>query len=559
MSVQIYTALVLLVAVVRLVELRVAKAHDAANLARGGREFGRTHYPVMVVLHVGLLVGCIAEVWLLDRPFLPWLGWPMLALLVAAHGCVGGVSAPRPQWTTRVIVVPGGLITSGPNRYLRHRTTSRWSSRASPCAVHTAWLTDSSSPPQCRASDGSDPDRGTGAVTVAHRPHVSYDADVVVVAWADWPGCRHDAARTGMHTIVVEQRPGTVDKACGEGLMPTAVARLRALGVRPAGQPFHGIRYVEGRHQAEAFFSAGTGLGVRRTALHAALAEAARSAGVHRVTGRVSDIQQDETSVTAAGVRARWLLAADGLHSGVRRSMALESSPRRPDRRPARYGLRRHVAIEPWTDLVEVHWSTDAEAYVTPVGSRQVGVAVLFSGRGHYDRWLERFPLLAERLRGVPSSSHIRGSGPLLQQTRNRVAGRVLLVGDAAGYVDALTGEGINVGLASAQAAVDCIRRRPAPGVRGALGSVCLCRTARSRRDSSGRATSRCCGRPIVPAATRFPRIFAAIVDRLAELGPQRNAQTGAAGGQGLSSQEIATSALRTKNRLPHPSGERNA
>ena len=122
MSVQIYTALVLLVAAVRLVELRVAEAHDAANLARGGREFGRTHHPVMVVLHVGLLVGCIAEVWLLDRPFLPWLGWPMLALLVAAHAlrwwCIRTLGQ---QWTTRVIVVPGaGLVTSGPYRYLRH-------------------------------------------------------------------------------------------------------------------------------------------------------------------------------------------------------------------------------------------------------------------------------------------------------------------------------------------------------------------------------------------------------------------------------------------------------
>lgn len=344
---------------------------------------------------------------------------------------------------------------------------------------------------------------------------MSYDADVVVVGGGPIGlAAATYAARAGMHTIVVEQRPGTVDKACGEGLMPTAVARLRALGVRPPGQPFHGIRYVEGRHQAEAFFSAGTGLGVRRTALHAALAEAAGAAGVHCVTGRVGAIQQDETSVTAAGVRARWLLAADGLHSGVRRSMALESSPRRSARRPRRYGLRRHVAIEPWTDLVEVHWSTDAEAYVTPVGSRQVGVAVLFSGRGHYDRWLERFPLLAERLRGVASSSHIRGAGPLLQQTRHRVAGRVLLVGDAAGYVDALTGEGINVGLASAQAAVDCIRHdRPQDyEARWKL----LSRPYRTLTEGLVWARHQPLLRPaIVPAATRFPGVFAAIVDRL--------------------------------------------
>lgn len=342
-----------------------------------------------------------------------------------------------------------------------------------------------------------------------------FDADVVVVGGGPIGlAAAIHAARGGMRTVVIEQRAGTVDKACGEGLMPTAVARLRALGVRPSGHPFHGIRYVEGRHQAEAFFSAGTGLGVRRTALHAALAAAAGSAGVQCVTGRVEDVDQDATSVTAAGMRARWLLAADGLHSGVRRAMALESSRRSPARRPRRYGLRRHVAIEPWTDLVEVHWSTDAEAYVTPVGPRQVGIAVLFSGRGHYDGWLERFPLLAARLRGIPSSSHIRGAGPLLQQSSRRVCGRVLLVGDAAGYVDALTGEGINVGLASAAAAVDCIRQdRP---LDYEARWTRLSRPYRTLTEGLVWARHQPLLRPaIVPAATRFPSLFAAIVDRL--------------------------------------------
>jgi flavin-dependent dehydrogenase len=344
---------------------------------------------------------------------------------------------------------------------------------------------------------------------------VRYDADVLVVGGGPigLAAATH-AARAGMSTIVVEQRSGTVDKACGEGLMPTAVARLRSLGVRPPGQPFHGIRYVEGRRSAEAFFTAGTGLGVRRTALHQALDQVAATAGVDRIQARVAEIGQDATAVTAAGLRSRWLLAADGLHSGVRRALGLELPVQRHRRVPRRYGLRRHVAVEPWTDLVEVHWSPHAEAYVTPVDPYQVGVAVLFSGRGYYDDWLMQFPGLAERLRGVPVASRIRGAGPLLQRTRRRSSGRVLLIGDAAGYVDALTGEGINVGLASAVAAVDCIERGRPGEYEGQW--VRLSRPYRALTEGLLRARYQPLLRPaIVPAAQRFPRIFTAIVDRL--------------------------------------------
>jgi methyltransferase len=144
MGERLYAGLVLLVAVVRLIELRVARQHDRASFARGGLEFGRSHYSLMVALHVGLLLGCIAEVWLLDRPFLSWLGWPMLVLLVAAHAlrwwCIRALG---PQWTTRVIVVPGtGLVTSGPYRYLRHPNYVAvvLEGIALPL-VHTAWLT----------------------------------------------------------------------------------------------------------------------------------------------------------------------------------------------------------------------------------------------------------------------------------------------------------------------------------------------------------------------------------------------------------------------------------
>jgi len=80
-----YTLLVLAVAVERLIELRLSNRHAAWAFAHGGVETGRRHYPPMVLLHTGLLIACVGEVWLADRPFLPWLGWPMLAVVLLAQ------------------------------------------------------------------------------------------------------------------------------------------------------------------------------------------------------------------------------------------------------------------------------------------------------------------------------------------------------------------------------------------------------------------------------------------------------------------------------------------
>ena len=167
----------------------------------------------------------------------------------------------------------------------------------------------------------------------------------------------------------------------------------------------------------------------------------------------VTSVSQDENSVTAAGITARYLVAADGLHSPISRTLGLDR-PIRGDRH--RWGLRRHFAVEPWTDFVEVHWSDRSEAYLTPVGPALVGVAVLSSDRGSFEEQLAAFPDLASRLTGSEAGT-VRGAGPLRRRTIRRADGRVLLVGDAAGYVDALTGEGIAVSLACARSLVDCV------------------------------------------------------------------------------------------------------
>jgi flavin-dependent dehydrogenase len=281
------------------------------------------------------------------------------------------------------------------------------------------------------------------------------------------------AVRAGLSVVVHEPRTGPVDKACGEGLMPAAVTALADLGIDPKGAPLRGIRYLDAGHCVEAVFRSGPGRGVRRTVLHAALLEAVAGAGIEILHSPARSVSQDDAGVdveaamasrgavgrsTSRSVRSRYLVAADGLHSPLRRQLGLEAQALIP----RRFGLRRHFRLEPWTDRVEVHWSGDTEAYVTPVAAESVGVALLTSRREGFDQQLRAFPALVERLGGTAygsdeqggARSPVRGAGPLRQRSRHRVAGRVLLVGDASGYVDALTGEGIALALAQARAAV---------------------------------------------------------------------------------------------------------
>ncbi|MER6977293.1 isoprenylcysteine carboxyl methyltransferase family protein [Streptomyces carpinensis] len=138
-----YMLLVVAVAAERVGELLVARRNAAWTLARAGVEHGRGHYPVMVVLHTGLLVCCLAEPALLHRPFLPALGWPMLALVVLAQAlrwwCITTLG---PYWNTRVIVVPGArLVRSGPYRWLRHPNYVAVVVEITALPlVHSAWL-----------------------------------------------------------------------------------------------------------------------------------------------------------------------------------------------------------------------------------------------------------------------------------------------------------------------------------------------------------------------------------------------------------------------------------
>lgn len=322
-----------------------------------------------------------------------------------------------------------------------------------------------------------------------------------------------EARLAGYEAVVLEPRAVPVDKACGEGLMPGALGELHRLGVDPDGYSFAGISYRDPHRKVDHRFASGPGRGVRRTTLHAALHARSLELGVHHVQAKVRQIAQTADAVTAAGVQGRWLLACDGLHSGVRRLSGLQP-PRRSAAllRRRRFGLRRHFRVRPWGDLVEVHWGAGVEAYVTPVADDVVGVALLGPAGVDFEAALAGFTELAEQLSGAEPLGPVRGAGPLRQHSQRRTAGRIRLVGDASGYVDALTGEGLRVGLAQARVAVATIQD-------SAAYEAAWSRATRDYRVlTSGLltwATSPARG-AIVPVAARIPRLYGAVVERIA-------------------------------------------
>jgi flavin-dependent dehydrogenase len=200
------------------------------------------------------------------------------------------------------------------------------------------------------------------------------------------------------------------------------------------------------------------------------------------------------------------MVAADGLHSAVRRAVGIGVRAGRP----RRYGVRWHFSVPTWSEFVEVHWSPWGEAYVTPVEPDLVGVAILSRHRPD----LAWFPRLAQRLRDTPAKPP-RGCGPLRQVVSRRVAGRVLLVGDAAGYEDALTGEGISLAVKQAGAAVAAIIDEAPLSYEAAWRRIT--RDYRLLTRGLVLATASPAGRRVVvPATSLLPGVFGRAVNRLA-------------------------------------------
>ena len=266
------------------------------------------------------------------------------------------------------------------------------------------------------------------------------------------------AAGGGLDVLLVERRRFPVDQACGEGLLPAGLRALERLGAAARidgseASPISAIRWVDPAGPAlSVALPAPGGLGVRRSALSAALRAVAGEAGVqfleaealHHRRGR-AEVELLTTSGPAAG---RLLAAADGRASPIRLREGLDGRRGGSDR----FGVRRHLALPGWGSEVEVHLGQGVEAYVTPAGAGRVGVAFLFEGAapGGWPALLAGFPDLSARLRGAEPLSEDRGAGPLVRRARARVKDRLVLLGDAAGSVDPLSGEGVSLALAGA-------------------------------------------------------------------------------------------------------------
>jgi flavin-dependent dehydrogenase len=265
----------------------------------------------------------------------------------------------------------------------------------------------------------------------------------------------------GLSCLVVDRLAPPIDKPCGEGLMPDALAALRHIGVDvgPAhGATLRGIRFTNGRDVVEAPFPDGVGLGVRRPVLHQLLIDRAEALGIPmRWRTRTELIDEHAARLDGHVAKFRWLIGADGPGSHVRRWAGLDAS-RSAHRR---YAQRRHYRLRPWSEFVEIHWGQGGQFYVTPVGEQEV--CVVFVGRSPrpgLEGALTHFPRLAERLSCAPHTSDLRGA-PSVTRTLQRVAsGSVALVGDASGSIDVIAGEGLAMAFRQATALARCLADR---------------------------------------------------------------------------------------------------
>jgi flavin-dependent dehydrogenase len=266
------------------------------------------------------------------------------------------------------------------------------------------------------------------------------------------------ARRKGLDVVVADGGRPEIDKSCGEGLMPDALATLAGLGIeldRRAGQPFHGIRFLGRDASVEARFPQGAGLGMRRTALHGALAGEAQRASVRLLwNAPVWPIGEAALRAGDETVRSRYIAGADGGNSALRRWAGLDARASEG----LRYGFRRHYRVEPWTDHVEVHWSSGCQIYVTPVAPDVVCVASLARTADlRLDLALTRFPELNRRLRGAEPLTSERGGVSASRRLRRVTNGNVALIGDASGSLDAVTGEGLCQAFRQAEALADAL------------------------------------------------------------------------------------------------------
>jgi flavin-dependent dehydrogenase len=267
------------------------------------------------------------------------------------------------------------------------------------------------------------------------------------------------ARRKGFSVIVADGAEPPIDKACGEGMMPETQAALRNLGVEipaSAGFRFRGIKFVQDGVHATADFSAGQGIGIRRTVLHEYLIQEAEKCGVHLLWKTpVTGIADHGVHLPGGEVPSRWIVGADGSNSRVRRWSDLNAKVHSSQR----VASRRHFRVRPWEEHMEIHWAPRAQAYVTPISNEEVCIVLMgeTAEDANFDRALGEMPELRERLASADLCSRERGAITAMQSFVGVWRGNVALVGDASGGVDAITGEGMRLAFRQAFALAEAM------------------------------------------------------------------------------------------------------
>jgi flavin-dependent dehydrogenase len=291
------------------------------------------------------------------------------------------------------------------------------------------------------------------------------------------------ARRHGLSVVVADGAVPPIDKPCGEGLMPDGVEALRQLGITIPEQeayPFRGIRFVSDGTKAEASFPRGAAYGIRRTHLHRIMLDHAAASGVHMMwQTAVTGLHPEGALVAGELLRARWVVGADGASSLVRRWAKLDrhrtdapwGAARNvsgaasgvasivPPEKSLRLAFRRHYRVAPWTNFMELHWGRHCQAYVTPVGPEEICVALIARSRLRFriEDALAEFPELCAHLENAACASRERGAITVTRRLRRVYRGNTALVGDAAGGVDAITGEGLCLAFRQARLLGDCL------------------------------------------------------------------------------------------------------
>ncbi len=352
-------------------------------------------------------------------------------------------------------------------------------------------------------------------------------------------------ARAGLRVTLIERAVFPRRKVCGEYLNTGAVAALDRIGVlgevRAKAYALYGVRLVPPRASAvELPFTSGA-LSCERETLDAILLRAAVYAGVTVVHGRAADLLRDGDRIdgvwvrnedgTGYEVRARWTVGADGCGSTVARHAHLvQRSWKRP-----RFAVGGHYAgFGDLGGFIEMYVGNGAYFALNPLGRDVTNVMVvvpkasLAAWSGSVDRGVAgKAAELGRGHRSFASAERIGTRavfGPLAHSVRSPVAGGVILIGDAAGFLNPFTGQGVFLALTSAEAAARAIVASAGDRARETSAFAAY---ASDRREDFG-ARKRLSGavgwlidvpplaRRAVKKLARSPRLGATLMDALA-------------------------------------------